>query len=390
MSTKPRLLCVDDEPELLEGIKLNLRKRFHITTAGSGPEALLLFDEAEEAGGGPPFDVVLSDMRMPAMTGAELLTALRERHPEVPRLLLSGQSDLDSAIAAINDAKIFRFLTKPCPPDVLIESLDEALEQARLRTIERDLLDRTLSGTVSMLTEVLGLVSAGAYSRTMRLRTTVRGICEGLDRPVAWDLDLAAMLSQIGFVVMPAGDNAREGGPDAQHAELAADLIGNIPRLETVADMIASQVRPAPIRSDTDLATWTDAELSAEILRVAVQYDGLVAGGRPRPAARDAIQKSADPPPPALVAALSSVRADTEAMVELTVTVDQLAAGMTLNADVLLADGPKLAGAGTALTSALIGRIRAFAASAGVIEPICVLAPATQVPRIKPLAQPTT
>ena len=384
MSGKPRLLCVDDEPELLEGIRLNLRKRFRVTIATSGADALAQFDQCEGPDGDPPFDIVLSDMRMPGMTGAELLTELRRRHPDVPRLLLSGQSDLDSAIAAINDAKIFRFLTKPCPPELLIESLDEALEQARLRTVERDLLDNTLSGTVSMLTEVLGLVSAGAYSRTMRLRATVQGICNGLERPVAWDLDLATMLSQIGVVVAPPGDDEIDSGPGARHPQLAADLLANIPRLETVASMIAQQMRPDPVGDASDLGAWTDDELNTEILRVAVAFDGLVAAGLSRPAARQAIKDAPTPPAPAIVAALAAVKVDAEARVELMVTVDQLSPGMVLDADVLQTDGPKLAGAGTALTSALIGRIQAFAASAGVIEPIRVLAPASQVPTLKP------
>lgn len=387
MSKKPRLLCVDDEPELLEGIRLNLRKRFVVTTAASGAEALALFDD----GGSddqPPFDVVLSDMRMPQMSGAELLTELRTRYPDVPRLLLSGQSDLDSAIAAINDAKIFRFLTKPCPPELLIESLEEAVEQARLRTVERDLLDNTLSGTVSMLTEVLGLVSAGAYSRTMRIRATVRGICEGLDRPLPWDLDLATMLSQIGVVVMPSDDDEAATEPGSQHPELAAGLLANIPRLETVASMIGRQVQPDPVRRDHDLADWSDAELNTEILRVAVAYDRFVAGGCSHPAAHQAIRDADDPPIPTIVTALASVRVDAEARVELSVTVDRLAAGMVLDADVFQTDGPKLAGAGTPLTSALIGRIRAFAASAGVIEPIDVLAPAAQIPAVRPPRRP--
>jgi CheY-like chemotaxis protein len=373
MSDLPRLLCVDDEPDLLSSIKLNLRKRYMVTTAQSGHEALELFEAGGET---PPFDVVMSDMRMPQMTGAELLTALRHRYPDVPRLLLSGQSDLDSAIAAINDAKIFRFLTKPCRPEAIIESVDEALEQARLRSVERDLLENTLSGTVSMLTDVLGLVSAGAYSRTMRLRNIVYGICGALGRPVPWDLDLATMLSQIGFVVLPTGlDDTAMGGIDARHAELAGELLQNVPRMEPVADIIRHQLDPEPGLHGDEVEGWPDDALHREILRVAVLFDGLVADGQSYAQAQKAIAAGNAPPPAFLLSALKELRISSESMVEVATTVDQLVAGMELTADLRLTSGSKLVGTGTTLTSALIERIRAFATSTGVAEPIHVLAP---------------
>jgi len=380
MSEKPRLLCVDDEPDLLTSVKLNLRKRYAVTTAESGSEALALFDTAGDTA---PFDAVLSDMRMPEMTGAELLTILRRRYPDVPRLLLSGQSDLDSAIAAINDAKVFRFLTKPCPPETIIESLDEALEQARLRTVERDLLDHTLNGTVSLLTDVLGLVSAGAYSRTMRLKDIVHGLCVALDRPVPWDLDLATMLSQIGVVVLPPGQGDEPVGDiDTRHTQLARELLGNVPRMGPVADMIGHQLDPGPRCTSNDVEDWSNDDLNREILRVAVQFDRLVANGQTRTEARRTLSTSETPPPAFLLGALNRLSTTTEAMVEVAATVDQLGAGMELSADLRLANGSKLAGAGTVLTSTLLVRIRAFAAGSGVAEPIHVLAPSSAAARV--------
>ncbi|MEM9033019.1 MAG: response regulator [Actinomycetota bacterium] len=377
---KPRLLCVDDEPELLQSIKLNLRRHFAVSTAESAPEALRLFDEAED---GVPFDVVISDMRMPGMSGAEFLTRLRIAHPDVPRLLLSGQSDLDAAIAAINDAKIFRFLTKPCPPEVIIESVNEALEQVRLRNVERELLDDTLSGTVEMLTDVLGVVNAGAYSRTMRLHRLVTGIAKGLGRPVEWDLNLATMLSQIGFVVLPPNPELKAtGGADKRHAAMAADLVGNIPRMDHVDTMIRRQLEAAPESHGDAMEEWPEHAIKAEILRVAVRYEAYLAGGLSPGQARKRLADSTTPPPEFILRAVTQAETGEEPMVAVDVTLAQLTARMRLDADLYLSTGSKLASAGTEVTSVLIGRINAFAESAGVREPIQVLAPASIANRL--------
>ena len=113
---KPPILCVDDEPAVLEGMRDNLRRTFRVTTAGSGAEGLELLTEQQ-------FAVVLSDMRMPEMDGAQFLTRARQIAPDTTRMLLTGYADIESAISAVNDGQVFRFLTKPCSQDRLVSSL---------------------------------------------------------------------------------------------------------------------------------------------------------------------------------------------------------------------------------------------------------------------------
>ncbi|MEM7338699.1 MAG: response regulator [Actinomycetota bacterium] len=390
MTSKARVLCVDDEPELLASMRLNLRRFFDITTASSGAEALGLMDAAETS---PPFDVVISDMRMPEMNGAALLSELRSRYPEMPRLLLSGQADLDSAIAAINEAKVFRFLTKPCPREQIIEAINEALEQQRLRNVERELLNHTLNGTVSMLAELLGLVSEGAYSRTMRLKATVSTICEALGRPVTWDLGLATMLSQVGYVAIPAGTGDMLDRNDRRHVDLAADLLANIPRMEPVSEVIRHQLDPKPPVRDESPAAWPDEQLHAEILRTAVRLDQLISGGTAPSEAVETLANEPGAPPQFLTTILARAHsgsgdgpAAVETMVEITTGVKRLKEGMELTDDLMLANGGKLAGAGTVLTGPLIARIKAFARSAGVVEPISVLVPSSEAEQAMPTA----
>jgi EAL domain-containing protein (putative c-di-GMP-specific phosphodiesterase class I)/FixJ family two-component response regulator len=116
-----KVLLVDDEPRVLSGLTRILKGRFDLTCAGSGAEAL---DRIDHDG---PFAAVVSDMRMPGMDGVELMREIRRRSPDTVRMILSGQSDMQAVISAINDGAVFRFHTKPVPSEVLLESLEAAL-----------------------------------------------------------------------------------------------------------------------------------------------------------------------------------------------------------------------------------------------------------------------
>jgi DNA-binding NtrC family response regulator len=195
--TSERVLFVDDEQNVLDGIQRSLRKHMAIQTATSGAEGLRLLRETG------PFALVVSDMRMPNMNGAQFLTKVREQEPDTVRMILSGQADLEATIAAVNDGHIYRFLSKPCPPEKLLSAVEDGLKQHRLINAERVLLEQTLSGAVKMLIEILGMVSPTASSRASRLQRYVVELAAALSLPARWQWGLAAYVSQIGCVTLP-------------------------------------------------------------------------------------------------------------------------------------------------------------------------------------------
>jgi CheY-like chemotaxis protein len=140
MSSNDRVLCVDDEPNVLEGLKRTLRRSFHVVTA-VGPEAGLQTLEREG-----PFAVIVSDLSMPGMDGVAFFEESRKICPDSMRILLTGDADLNSAMSAINRGAIFRFLLKPCDPDVLQEALAEAVKQFNLVAQERAPVTHSLPG----------------------------------------------------------------------------------------------------------------------------------------------------------------------------------------------------------------------------------------------------
>ncbi|MEM6986940.1 MAG: response regulator [Pseudomonadota bacterium] len=125
--TQPVVLCVDDETSILSSLKRALRKQpFELLTENSGEEALALFEQRK-------IDLIISDMRMPSMTGAEVLARVYNQWPDTLRILLTGYSDMESTVAAINEGQIHRYLNKPWDNDELTTAINSALETKRLR-----------------------------------------------------------------------------------------------------------------------------------------------------------------------------------------------------------------------------------------------------------------
>ena len=125
---RARVLCIDDEPLVLEGLRDVLRRSFSVTVAESGAEGLEILKRDAQA-----FAVVISDMQMPGMPGSAFLRDAKRLAPLAVRMLLTGYADTDAAVRAVNDGQIFRFLTKPCDRNELLGACTAALLQHRVR-----------------------------------------------------------------------------------------------------------------------------------------------------------------------------------------------------------------------------------------------------------------
>ncbi len=121
----PKVLCVDDEPGLLRSLRWLLRSQYEVAVASSGFDGLALLS-AEN------FDVVISDQRMPGMTGTEFLERAREVSPRSIRLLLTGYSDFNAVLSSVNDSEVFRFISKPWDNQKLLDTVGDAAKVARM------------------------------------------------------------------------------------------------------------------------------------------------------------------------------------------------------------------------------------------------------------------
>ncbi|MGA9024480.1 MAG: response regulator, partial [Steroidobacteraceae bacterium] len=136
------VLCVDDEPQILEALALTLGRRFYVNMAASAEAALAQLHEL------PHTAVIISDMRMPRMNGAEFLAASRRIAPHARRLLITGYSDVPTAVAAVNEGQIFRFLTKPCASADLIAAVQDAIDDIEAQKVEQSAIRRRTERSV--------------------------------------------------------------------------------------------------------------------------------------------------------------------------------------------------------------------------------------------------
>jgi DNA-binding response OmpR family regulator len=377
-----RILLVDDEPRVLDGLRRALRGRYEMDTAQSGAEGLAAVEVSVTEGA--PFDVILSDMMMPAMTGAEFLTKARGMLPDAVLMILSGQADLTSTIAAVNDANLFRFLTKPCTAEELGRALDAALRQAQLIRSERELLQRTLTGAIEVLTEVMALASPPAARRTNRLRILIAAASAELGMDDDWRLPVAAMLSQIGCLAVPPAvlDQVETGGKLSleerrawlSHPEVGRRLLEHIPRLAEVAGWVGGQLDGAKEElGDGAGDARRTADLAAAMLPAAVAFLKEFDTGESPEDAAEWLAKARRHPRAVVKAMVAGGHQLTPRGVRREISAKQVRAGMLLEEDLVTTAGLVLLRRGERVSEVLVARLANFATSVGVVEPVCVL-----------------
>lgn len=362
----PRVLLVDDERAILDGLRRQLRREFDITTAIGGEAALELMQDAE------PFAAVLSDMRMPGLDGAAFLALVREQYPDTVRLLLTGQADMVSTIAAINDGQIYRFLSKPCPADVVASALRDSVALHRQITAERDVLERTLRGAVQALLDALSLASPKAFSRASRVSQLVLEIAETIEAPLDWELRISGMLAQLGAVTVPTSVlDKLDGGyllTEDEQAMLDAvpavteRLLAAIPRLGPLSVAIGHQgLRYDGSGSGPGRPVGKDIPLASRLLKLAADIDRMRSQRLPAPTILKHMREDVGAYDPEILDAWERSHVADPTSTEaapVVLEIEELKTGMVLVEDVLNTRGVVLLGRGSSVTEALLQRLR--------------------------------
>ncbi len=372
-----KVLLVDDDRNLLASFTRQFHKRINLVTAASGEDGIqaITYDG--------PFAVVISDMQMPNMDGLKFLTHVRMLSPETVRVMLTGNASLDVAIGAINDGNIFRFLNKPVPIGVLFETMIDGIQQYRLVTAEKELLNKTLKGAVNLLADILGLVNPSSFSRASRIKRHVRSMANQLQLQDVWVYELAAMLSQLGCITLPAEvmENLARGKEISdyelaqfnKHPEIGARLLQHIPRFEAVALMVKKQnSQPDKIEIGTSLTLEEKGILGGQILKVALAYDTLTSLGKSSKDAIGELRAQPDQYDPALVHALIAGEGGASFEV-MNLPITKLRPGMILDQNIFSGSKTLLVAKGQELSPAVLMRLAASEENEIISGPVRVL-----------------
>jgi len=373
---KPILLLVDDDEVVLDTLSIQLGRDHKLLFAESAEKALQLLAAHDDVA------AVVSDVQMPGMDGIALLGRIQADYPDVMRILHSGHGDMSTVIAAINSGGVYRYLPKPAGRADILDAVTKAVGRHQHAMAERKMVDTTLRTSMQALFGILELSSPVGFARAGRIRTLVGELTHALELDGLWEIEVAAMASQVGAVTVPPEVMRRL----AEGAHLTADeqavvnampasvlpLIKDIPMIGDVIDTIrglAGEKAPA--------GGWSPlVEGAISVVRTAIEYDTALARSTDAAGAITALTR-ADRCAPHVLAALRRLKGvaspvaggSTQAY-----AIADLQVGMRLAQDVTATNGLVLISSGTVMTEAMLDRLANFNRALGLVEPVLTAA----------------
>ncbi|OGU41724.1 MAG: hypothetical protein A2X61_00240 [Ignavibacteria bacterium GWB2_35_12] len=373
-----RILLVDDDYDVLSAYKRNLRRDFDLTTANSGMEGIEKIRESD------PFAIVVSDFNMPKMNGIDFLKLVRKAAPDTVRVMLTGFADLETAIEAVNQGNVFRFLTKPVNTESFISTLNDCAEQYQLITSEKELLDKTLKGSLKVFIDILAFTSPTIFNLSSRYRVMAKKLGEALGIKKLWEVEIAALLSQIGVITIPTEImDKRIKGEKLTHdeekiyksqSENSRNLLKNIPRLEEIADAIQFQDKNYnEFVTENKVVNEDDFPVISRILKVAIDFENSIQKGLNQPEALRFLKATSHKYDPKVLDTLeriiTGVRID---RVLKHIRLKDLRISMVIAEDIKDDKGNILLRKGYEITDVLLLRLMNAAKVRSIIEPVYI------------------
>lgn len=279
---KHTVLIVDDEVNNLQLLKRTLRRKFNIITAMDGKEALEIVDRE-----GHNISLIISDQRMPKMTGTEFLTKVTEKNPHIVKMLLTGYSDIEAMIDGVNKCKLFQYITKPFEPSELEMIIDHGIEAYELtlskNTLLQDLKELFFT-TIRSISSALDAKDTYTHGHSHRVTLFALILAKELNLEESFieEIETAGLLHDIGKIGVPESILCKAGKLSdeeyriiQEHASKTKKILAAIPGLSNVALWASSHHERWDGRGYPNGLTCKDIPFPARILAVADTYDAM-------------------------------------------------------------------------------------------------------------------
>jgi response regulator RpfG family c-di-GMP phosphodiesterase len=365
------IMVVDDQPANLKLMEDMLRQQgYGVRSFPRGRFALAAAAQVVP-------DLILLDINMPEMNGFEVCQQLKadKKLASIPVIFLSALSETEDKLKAFRAGGV-DYITKPFQFEEVRARVEIRLELQRARRIERALLEKTLGGAVRTLAELIHLTGPALAARTEAIRGIVVYVASAMGLEELWQYELAATLCLIGCIALPAEVFDRAYAREAQsqeeemfraHPESGSRLLGNVPRLENVAEMIRRQQTAAGTSCKANVV-----DQGACILRIAVELDRWMFRGLSFKTALDKLKSMPHVFPEEMLRSLNDYSPPELPYQLKRLPTRELRTQMIAEDDVVTKDGIVVLRNGTVLNTALIERIRNFDATCGICQPITV------------------
>lgn len=351
-----KILFVDDDQSLLNTMERNLAFEFEVATADGCEAALAVVDEQG------PFSVAVVDMQMPQTNGIQTIAKLRERMPEAVFIMLTGNQDVGTAVQAINDGHVFRFISKPCEVNEIKRALTAAQDQHNLVIAEKELLYGTFMGSINLMTDIIEM-DGNRQIDTRRMAATIASLYSSLELKLGWEEKIAARICLVGIAMLEPQEVLEFESLDPQSDEHKAlvskvftqssKMIAKIPRLGWIAEVFLY----APKIESYNLKTQR-REVVAVCLKVAFYWNYLTLRGLSVEEATSTLRTIMPNMNSNIVAGIGCLDDNRDAHALIKVGVKDLVEGMVPNVDINSPMGERVISRGRRMTRTVIENLQ--------------------------------
>jgi len=280
VEAKFKILCVDDEADITSTLQRVFRKDYDVVTTTSGAEAIRLIQSQ-------PFDLVISDQRMPDVTGDMVLKCAKDTQPDSVRILLTGYSDIESLVKCVNSAGIYNYIAKPWEPEMLRLTVARALESVALKRKVTRLSEEVKNCYIDVVT-MLSITCEGRDEDTsfhvLRVQhyTQQLALEMGLSAEDAEQVGLMSILHDIGKLYLPETILKKPSKLDdsewalmRRHPELGVKILGEIPFFDIARKIVLAHHEKFDGSGYPNGLQGTEIPVVARIVAVADVFDVL-------------------------------------------------------------------------------------------------------------------